>query len=163
MLRLRNNRRNQCREVIDMEALDIINRATAWLRRYLPAELIGTLLALLCAWLAAALTDSPAATALAGTWGENLGFYGLMLARELTLRGVRRLPTVVCELVLEFGLAESLDSLLLRPALMYAGMRLAQSPALGIVAGKLAADIVFYIPTIASYELLRRRQRPTYV
>jgi hypothetical protein len=30
-------------------------------------------------------------------------------------------------------------------------------------AGKLAADLVFYVPTIVSYELLRRRARPVMV
>jgi hypothetical protein len=38
--------------------------------------------------------------------------------------------------------------------------QLAPSPALGIIAGKLAADICFYVPAIVSYELLRRRARP---
>jgi pilus assembly protein TadC len=61
------------------------------------------------------------------------------------------------DLVLEFGPAEALDSLLLRPALMYAGILLAPNLALGVVAGKIAADICFYLPTILSYEWLRRR------
>jgi hypothetical protein len=39
-------------------------------------------------------------------------------------------------------------------------MTLAPNPALGLVAGKLMADLVFYLPTIVGYELLRRRMRP---
>lgn len=128
-----------------------------WLRRYLPAELICTPTALLCAWLATTLTGSLAMAAVAGTWGENLGFYGVMLARELARRGLRALPAALCDLALEFGPAEALDSILLRPALMYIGMQLAPSPAIGFVAGKLAADLIFYVPAIVSYELLRRR------
>jgi hypothetical protein len=127
---------------------------TTWLRRYLPAELLGTPTALLCAWLVATLTGSPAAAAVAGTWGENLGFYGIMLGRELGRQGVRALPSILRDLVLEFGPAEALDSMLLRPALMYAGVTLASSTALGIIAGKIAADVCFYAPAIASYELL---------
>jgi hypothetical protein len=82
----------------------------------------------------------------------------MMLGRELAHRGVRALPAVLCNLALEFGPAEALDSLLLRPALMYAGVSMIPSlTAVGIVFGQVAADIVFYAPTIVSYELLRRR------
>jgi hypothetical protein len=140
-----------------MVASSVTNRPLIWLRRYLPAELVCTVTALLGAWAAAALSGSPAAAALAGTWGENVGFYGIMLNREIAQRGPCSLPTVIGDLVLEFGLAEALDSLLLRPALMYAGLMLAPNTALGVVAGKVAADLVFYVPTIVSYELLRRR------
>jgi hypothetical protein len=138
-------------------ALPATNRPMAWLRRYLPAELVSIPIAIFCAWLAATLTGSVAAAAVAGTWGENLGFYGMMLARELARRGVWALPAVLCDLALEFGPAEALDSLLLRPALMYAGLSIIPNLALGILAGEIAADIVFYVPTIVSYELLRRR------
>jgi hypothetical protein len=143
-----------------MHAQPAIDRIITWLRRYLPAELVCTPIALLSAWLAVTLTGSTAVAAIAGTWGENLGFYGMMLARELGRRGVRALPAILRDLALEFGPAEALDSMLLRPALMYTGMILAPSPALGIVAGKLAADICFYVPAIVSYELLCRRTRP---
>jgi hypothetical protein len=137
----------------------IIGRALVWVRRYLPAELIGTATALLCALVAAQLGGGPAATALAATWGEILGFYGLMAGREAArVRSLRAAPAAVARLVLEFGPAELLDSFALRPALMYAGLTLAPSPALGLIAGKLAADVVFYIPTIVSFELLQARR-----
>jgi hypothetical protein len=84
----------------------------------------------------------------------------MMLGRELARRGVGALSAVMCALALEFGLAEALDSLLLRPALMYAGVMLAPNTALGVAVGKFAADLVFYVPTIVSYDLLRRRARP---
>lgn len=143
-----------------MPTLLLTDRIMAWLRRYLPAELLGTIAAITCAWAAITLTGSAAAAAIAGTWGENLAFYGLMLGREMAGRGPRALPAVVRDLMLEFGLAEALDSLLLRPGLMYAGMTLLPGSALGLFAGKLAADLVFYLPTIVSYELLRRARRP---
>jgi hypothetical protein len=146
-----------------MDTPSAINRPLVWLRRYLPAELVCTATALLGAWLATVLTGSPATAAIAGAWGENLGFYAMMIGRELTHRGLRALPAVVRDLALEFGAAEALDSLLLRPSLMYAGMMLAPNTAVGIAAGKLAADLFFYVPTILSYELLRRRARPALV
>lgn len=145
------------------DALPATNRPLVWLRRYLPAELVCTVTGLLGAWAAFALTGSPAAVAVAGTLGENVGFYGMMLGHEIAHRGMRSLSPIIRDLMLEFGLAEMLDCLLLRPALMYAGQMLAPNTALGIVAGKLVADIVFYVPTIVGYELLRQRALHTLV
>jgi hypothetical protein len=131
------------------------NALLRWLRRYLPAELVCTPCALLCGFAVSALTGSTAAAAVASTWGENAGFYGTMLVRELRSRGLRSLPAVVRDLFLEFGPAEVLDSFLVRPAAIYAALLLAPHPALGIVAGKLAADVSFYAPAIVSHELQR--------
>jgi hypothetical protein len=131
-----------------------------WLRRYLPAELVATPCALLSGFIAAQLTGSPAAAALAATGGENIGFYGLMLGRELRRRrSLRALPALVRDLVIEFGPAEVLDSFLVRPASVWAGLTLAPHPALGMLAGKLAADLSFYAPTIVSHELRRWLER----
>jgi hypothetical protein len=129
---------------------------TRWLRRYLPAELVGTPCALLCGFAAGELTGQPAAAALAATWGENLAFYGVMLGRELARRrDLRAVPAILRDLAIEFGPAEALDSFLLRPAAIYAGLALAPHPALGMVAGKIAADVTFYAPAILSHELQR--------
>jgi hypothetical protein len=146
-----------------IDPLPATNRSLVWLRRYLPAELICTLTGLLGAWAAVALIGSPAAVAVAGTLGENVGFYGMMLGREIAQRGRRSLSPIIRDLLLEFGPAEILDCLLLRPTLMYAGQMLTPNTALGILAGKLIADIIFYVPTIVSYELLRRRATHTLV
>jgi hypothetical protein len=139
--------------------MPMTGRAMGWLRRYLPAELLGTAATLLCAMAAMALWHNQAVAAVAGTWAENLAYYGLIVARDLRACG-RRSPgaalATLRDIVLEFGPAELLDSALIRPAALYAGMALAPSFTLGIVAGKLAADLVFYLPTIISYELLRR-------
>jgi len=126
-----------------------------WLRRYLPAELVGTPCALLCGWAAAELTGSTAVVAVAATWGENLGFYGLMLGRELRQRGSTSFFVAVRDLFVEFGPAEALDSFVVRPGALYAGLALAPNPALGYFAGKLAADLSFYAPAILTHELQR--------
>ena len=133
-----------------------INRPLAWLRRYLPAELVCMPTGLLCAWAAVTLTGSTAASVVAYTWAEALAYYSMMLARELAHRGVWALPAVLYDLFREFGPAAALDGLLIRPTLIYAGVTLAPSFTIGIVAGKYAADLVFYVPVILSYELLRR-------
>jgi len=135
-----------------------------WLRRYLPAELVCTPLALLAGFAATQLTGNAAAAAVAATWGENLGFYGVMLGRELAQRrDLRAVPAILRSLLIEFGPAEALDSFLLRPASIYTGLVLAPHPALGMVAGKIAADLTFYAPAILSHELQRWYARATSV
>lgn len=137
------------------------SRALEWARRYLPAELLSLAVTLIIATAALALTGSQVAAALAGTWAEFLAYYGLIIARDLRAAGrptPRKAAATLLRIALEFGPAELLDSLLIRPAALYAGLALAPAaPAAGLLAGKLAADLVFYLPTIASYELLRRR------
>jgi len=121
-----------------------------WLRRYAPAELCGLLGALIGYLLVRAATGHPAAAAYGAAAGESLGFYGLLLRRN-PLRA----------LVLEFGPAELLDTALVRPACM-AGAVALLGPVAGVIVGKLAADLVFYAPVIATYELqLKRRNAAT--
>lgn len=131
-------------------------RIGVWLRRYVPAEVAALLAALLGAQVAWSLTGSAAVAAVAGAWGETAAYYATMLVRELR---ATRLPLLVQlrELVLEFGVAEALDSLLVRPTLMYAAGQLLADVRLGALAGKLGADVFFYVPTIAAYELRRHQ------
>jgi hypothetical protein len=78
-----------------------------------------------------------------------------MFSRDLA-RNPGELLVTTRDLILEFGPTEALDSFVLRPALMYTAGRLLADVSLGVIVGKLIADVVFYIPTITSYELLRR-------
>jgi hypothetical protein len=62
-------------------------------------------------------------------------------------------------IILEFGFSEILDSLFIRPFMMYIFPILIGNVELGIFAGKIAADIVFYVPTIFAYELRKKHLR----
>ncbi|MBC8082980.1 MAG: hypothetical protein H7Z21_07190, partial [Hymenobacter sp.] len=62
-------------------------------------------------------------------------------------------------LAVEFGPAEVLDSLLIRPALLYYVPHWLGSFAAGILLAKLLADVTFYVPAILSYELSKKRLR----
>jgi hypothetical protein len=117
----------------------------SWLRRYAPAELCGLLGAVAGYLLALAATGHAAPAAYAAAAGENIGFYGFLRARRVGS---------VRALVVEFGPAEVLDSALVRPACM--ALATAALGPLGVLAGKLAADLVFYAPVIATYEFLKR-------
>lgn len=61
-------------------------------------------------------------------------------------------------MLIEFGPSETLDSFILRPALMYAA-QLQWGIGLGTLAGKLAADVVFFGLAILAFEMRKRYVR----
>lgn len=138
-----------------------------WGRRYIPAEILGTIMALICSFAVFGLTGNLIATAYAGTIGENTGYYGFMSAREI-IRSRRHHKannkeyTIISflknirNLMMEFGLSEVFDSILIRPFFMYLFPTLLGNITWGILAGKVAADIIFYAPTIIAYELRKK-------
>jgi hypothetical protein len=140
----------------------IWHRLQSWVGRYGASELLGTIAAVGAASAVKEMTGSTVAAAYAGTMAENTMFYGVMFLRE-TIRGAHEagargrtygnadLFRVLHGLLLEFGAAEALDSLLLRPLLMGLGIQFL-GPNLGALLGKLAADLAFYGPVLAIYE-----------
>ncbi|MET0724843.1 MAG: hypothetical protein ABWY36_00735 [Leifsonia sp.] len=142
-----------------------------WIRRYLAPEIVGTVSALLGAWTAYGATGSIAAAAICGTAAETIGYYAVVVVR--CVRGhaasadVRGLPSPwrralvivgrsVRSVVAEFGPAELVDTLLVRPFLLWVvPLALGPTPAAWLI-GKLAADVVFYTVAITSFEVGRR-------
>ena len=139
-----------------------------WTRRYLPLEILATVTALIGGMSAAIVTANAVVISYAGAWGENVGYYGYAFTREMRRLSAgspdappmafwSRVSTTIRGLVWEFGLAELIDSFLARPFCMFAATALLGSLELGIVAGKLAADVLFYAIAIVFYELGKRR------
>jgi hypothetical protein len=114
-----------------------------WVRRYVPAEVCGLLGALTGYLFVLGATGHAGPAAYGAAAGESVGFYGCLLARRA---GSFR------ALMVEFGPAEVLDSAIVRPACM-AVATAALGPVAGVLAGKLAADLIFYAPVIVTYEL----------
>ena len=138
-----------------------MTRMKDWIRRYGPAELVGIATALLGSWELYAATRNEVAAAYGGALGENLGFYSVMVAREIRAQrphGAGAWARTAANLMIEFGPAEILDSGAIRPLAMGLATHWL-GRAWGIPAGKLAADITFYVPVIAFYELRRRLNR----
>ncbi len=143
-------------------------RLRTWTRRYLPGEIIGTVTALGGAAIARSLGYNPVVVALAATCGENIGFYGYNFIREASrhlknhegLYGRHRYLLAALQssrdVGIEFGPAEIIDSLLLRPVCMYQFPRIVGHLGVGIVLGKLAADVGFYLVAICVFELGKR-------
>jgi len=137
-------------------------KVRSWLDRYGPSELLGTIAAVGIAGMVKTVTGSTIAAAYAGTLAENVMFYGVMFLRE-TIKGAHEagargrpygnadLLQVMHSMLLEFGAAEALDTLLLRPALMALGIRFLGGH-LGALIGKLVSDLAFYGPVLTIYE-----------
>ncbi len=123
---------------------------------------MGTVAAYASFFLIQKATDNDIAAAYAGAVGENTGFYSTMMAREI-IKDVHQAKAdgqpyspnlilkTVGKLFVEFGPAEVLDSLLIRPATMGLGARLLGKE-IGVITGKIIADVSFYAPAIISYE-----------
>jgi hypothetical protein len=124
-----------------------------WLRRYAPAELLALIGAVAGYLLADLATHHAAAAAYGAAVGDNVAYYGLLTAREVIARS--QVLSAVGALAIEFGPAEALDGVFIRPACTALGAA-ALGPVAGVLAAKVVADLVFYVPVITSYELRKR-------
>lgn len=143
------------------------NKIKEWFKRYFPAEILALVGALAGASLVYFLTGNRIIAAYGGAIGENIGYYGLIISKDIrkSIRthkdkklkyGLRSFAKDVRNLFVEFGLSETLDSFIIRPFAMYVFPIILGSYTLGIVVGKFAADITFYIPTIIFYEIRKK-------
>jgi hypothetical protein len=148
-----------------MTEIGVRRKLQEWVRRYLPAEVSGTVTALAAAWTVHAASGSLISAAVAGTIGEGLGYYGCMAVREALHHDIRHRHhgrmkrlwltgiVTVRDMLIEFGPAELVDSFLVRPFFMYLMPSLLHDFTAGILVGKLAADVIFYSLAIGAYEL----------
>jgi len=158
-------------------------RLREWRRRYLLAEIVGTMAALAAALTAHALTGSLAPTALAGSVAETVAYYGVILRRAVPrlyaaqagtgpVRRLLRTGRSLLAEVSDFVTAELVDAILVRPGLIYLAAGWAETAAgstaaggagsavtVGLLIGKLLADVGFYAVVIPSYELRKRLMR----
>src|SRR6476620_8487589 len=135
-----------------------------WVRRYLPCELAGTVGELGGAAVAYLATGSLAAAAIAATIGASVGYYAAAYIsavrwsyRDLDHR--RWLSRVLVSNLLalrsvavEFGPAELIDSVAVRPVAFYVGPQIFDNTIAGWIFGKLVSDLAFYLCAISSYE-----------
>lgn len=144
----------------------IKSKFVEWLKRYLFAEIAAIIGAMAGGLLMHYLYDNLVITALGGTWGENIGYYGFILYKDiknrklhdekLTLIGIIK---VLRNIFIEFGAGEYVDSFVIRPAAMYYFPIYFGNVPMGLFVGKISADVAFYLLTIISYELRKKYLR----
>ena len=135
-----------------------------WVRRYLPNEIAGTVVEMGGAAVAYLATDSLAVAAVAASVGASVGYYaaayvsafrltyGAESGRPLAARVFFANLLALRSVLVEFGLAELLDSIFVRPLAFYFGPQLFGNVAVGWTFGKLVSDVAFYAVAIFSYE-----------
>lgn len=135
-------------------------KAKEWLKRYLPAEIFALTGAMLGAISVFWLTKNRVLSAYAGAIGEVLGFYGTIFVIEKINYKKNNKPIgftkTIRNLAVEFGFSEFLDGAFVRPFCMYIFPLLIGQFSIGILVGKIAADIVFYTLTISAYEFRKK-------
>lgn len=138
-----------------------------WVRRYLPAEILSTITAVLVALLTNFYSNNLILTAIFSAWSETIVFYAFIISRDIfsskkqhkaqkRVYAFFSLGKNIRNIIIEFGIAEALDTLFVRPFFMYFFARLSGLLVVGIVMGKLTSDVIFYIPTIIAYELSQK-------
>lgn len=142
-------------------------KGVEWLKRYLPAEVVGTITAIAAASIAHFFSTNLILIAYAGSLGEAIGFYSTVAIQNILVvvnknKVVRKrfnisdLVKIVVDMLFEFGIAGMIDGLILRPLFMYLFTLYLSSFTLGILLGKIAGDITFYMLVISSYEIKKR-------
>jgi len=131
-----------------------------WVRRYLPCEITSTVAELGSAAVVYMSTGSWAAAAVVATVFASIGYYATAYVNavrwSMAEHGFGRANLLALRsIAVEFGPAEVIDSLAIRPVTLYLGPVLTGSPVVGLIVGKLAADVGFYGCTILSYEKFR--------
>lgn len=133
-----------------------------WIKRYLPPELAGTATMLVAG---VAVASAPAVViGLVGTAAENVGFYSVAAVtvwREQRVNFpddglLRRLRRVAVLLVLEFGPAELLDTLLVRPLALTLAVHVVPNIGVALLVGKLVADVVFYVLAATAFRVTEK-------
>jgi uncharacterized protein (DUF2062 family) len=142
----------------------IRQKVVEWVKRYLPNELAGWATELAGAVGAYYLTGSYAAAVVAGTIGASVGYYATAYVngvrwsyraqqgRQWPARMLRANALAIRSIAVEFGPAEAIDSIAIRPLALYLGPFVVGSTAAGFVVGSVAADVAFYVMAIFSYE-----------
>ncbi|MDA2894211.1 hypothetical protein PDG61_25105 [Mycolicibacterium sp. BiH015] len=146
-----------------------------WVRRYLPCEIAGTTAEFGAAALTYVTTGSLALAAVAATVGASIGYYAAAYVSALRWsyrdqahrQGARRVAVAnllaLRSVAVEFGPAELVDSVAVRPLAFYVGPMMFGNVLVGWIFGKLVSDVAFYACAIFSYErftALLARNRP---
>jgi hypothetical protein len=135
-----------------------------WIRRYLPCEIAGTAGELGGAAVAYLATGSLAAAAITATVGASAGYYAAAYLgalrwsyrhrhrRHWAARAVVANLLALRSVAIEFGPAEVIDSIAIRPVAFYIGPLMFSNVIAGWIFGKLVSDLAFYVCAIFSYE-----------
>ena len=138
-----------------------------WVKRYLVADIISTVLSLGIAWLIMEQSGDRVMAAFVGSGVASLSFY-LLIAFSDVRKSIKahksenktyKIKSFLIDfrnLIIEFGPAEILDVIAVRPFFMYLIPTLIGNFILGTFIGKMIADGIFFTIAIVMYELRKK-------
>ena len=137
------------------------------MRRYLLADILSTVLSLATAWIIHRTTGDNVLAAFGGSAMASMSFYGIVAYGDVrkSLKHHRKHDLTyglmayfkdLRNLLIEFGPAEILDVLAVRPFFMYLIPKLMGEFLLGVFIGKTIADVFFFVPAIVMYEVRKK-------
>ncbi len=137
------------------------------MRRYLLADILSTVLSLTTAWIIHRTTGDNVLAAFGGSAMASMSFYGIVAYGDVrkSLKHHRKHDLTyglmayfkdLRNLLIEFGPAEILDVLAVRPFFMYLIPKLMGEFLLGVFIGKTIADVFFFVPAIVMYEVRKK-------
>ncbi len=142
-------------------------KVNEWIKRYGIAEVISTVLSLFTAWLIMVTTSDRVMSAFIGSAVASLTFYGVIATNDIrkslsvhrSSNEKYRIKSFLIDfrnIIIEFGPAEIFDVIAVRPFFMYLIPRLTGEFVLSTLAGKILADIFFFLLSIVMYELRKK-------
>ena len=130
-------------------------------KRYWLAELVSAFMSYLMAWVATNQSGDKILISYCGSAGAFIGFYSIILLNDIRnfpgntgLSRIQIFKSISFSLLIEFGLSEVIDVLLIRPACLYVAQLSITSFALAIIAGNIWANIIFFL--LSSYMFSRK-------
>ena len=147
--------------------MNVYNKIREWLRRYLLADILSTVLSLATAWVIYRTTGDSVLAAFVGSAMASISFYGIIAYNDVrkSLKHHRKHDLSygfvayfkdLRNLIIEFGPSEILDVMAVRPFFMYLMPKIIGEFVLGTFIGKMMADVVFFIPAIVMYEVRKK-------
>lgn len=139
-------------------SMKIPTKLRYFISRFGRGELLGTVSAFLWWFISHQLWNSVVATAFVATRSENIGYYWYFIYREyldqrvLWHHGLKNIRNILTGIIWEFWVWELFDSFVTRPGCMFLAIRYL-GPNWWLLAWKIAADIVFYIPTAIAHHI----------
>ena len=137
------------------------NQLNFFIKRYWLAELVSACMSYLMAWVAINQGGDKILISYCGSAGAFIGFYSIILLNDIRNfpvntghSRVQILKSISLNLLIEFGLSEVIDVLLIRPACLYVAQLSINSFALAIIAGNIGANIIFFL--LSAYMFSRK-------
>lgn len=134
-----------------------------WFNRYFLPSVLGIATAIIAGNIVKAISGNIILAAFIATWLDTIVFYGIIGYRDLKKRKNKEAKLtfigflkVLRNMIIEFGPAEYLDTLLIRPFFLAILPYFMSNYSLAVLIGSICAEIIYYVPTIIMYELRKK-------